>query len=51
MPLRSQVEEAWATLESWTVDHWGESRGEDVLADLTALETNLLQAERDEAPS
>lgn len=49
--LRSDVEEAWATLEARTVDQWNESQRKDVLEALTALETNLLEAERGEDPS
>ncbi|MGH3320727.1 MAG: MarR family winged helix-turn-helix transcriptional regulator [Streptosporangiaceae bacterium] len=48
MPLRNGVEQAWATLEAWTVGHWTESQRNDVLDALTALETNLLEAERRE---
>ncbi|MGH3505201.1 MAG: MarR family winged helix-turn-helix transcriptional regulator, partial [Nocardioidaceae bacterium] len=46
--LRSDVEEAWATLEAWTVNHWPGSQRTDVLEALSALETNLLEAERRE---
>ena len=51
MSLRSDVEEAWATLEAWTVDQWNESQRKDVLEALAALETNLVDAERDEGQS
>lgn len=48
MPLHHQVESAWATLESRTVDHWSKSQREEVMEALAALETNLLDAEHTE---
>lgn len=43
--LRHEVEQAWATLESWTTDNWPENQHKAVLDTLAALETNLLEAE------
>lgn len=51
MSLRGSVEGIWATLESWTVGDWTESRRADILEALTALEANLLEAERREGTS
>ncbi len=43
--LRDEVEKAWATLESWTIQEWDDDMRTAVLDALGALEANLAAAE------
>jgi MarR family transcriptional regulator, organic hydroperoxide resistance regulator len=48
LSLRKGVEDAWKELEARTVGEWDEARRNEILAALTALESNLVGTESDD---